>query len=186
MRKVMVYNNVSLDGYFVDAKGDMSWAHKRDPEWSEYVAENSRGSSVLLFGRVTYDLMAGFWPTEVAKQSLPDVAERMNSGPKIVFSRTMESASWSNTELIKGDLTANVAKMKQEPGDPIVIMGSGSIISQLSEARLIDEYQIVMTPVVLGSGRTMFQGVTERLPLKLTKSRAFGNGSVVLWYELPQ
>jgi len=183
MRKVMVYNNVSLDGYFVDAKGDMSWAHKRDPEWGEFVAENSQGGSVLLFGRVTYDLMAGFWPTEAALKSLPAVAEQMNRGSKVVFSRTMEKASWNNTSLIKGDLAAEVRKMKQEPGDPMVIMGSGSIISQLTDERLIDEYQIVMTPIALGKGRTMFEGIKEKLPLKLTKSRAFGNGSVVLWYE---
>lgn len=183
MRKVMVYNNVSLDGYFVDAKGDMSWAHKRDPEWSEFVAENAQGGNVLLFGRVTYDLMAGFWPTEAALKSLPAVAEQMNSGPKVVFSRTMEEASWNNTRLIKGDLAAEVRKMKQEPGDPMVVMGSGSIISQLTDERLIDEYQIVMTPIALGKGRTMFEGIKEILPLKSTKSRAFGNGSVVLWYE---
>jgi dihydrofolate reductase len=127
--------------------------------------------------------MAGFWPTEVALKSLPAVAEQMNSGPKVVFSRTMAEASWNNTRLIKSDLAAEVRKMKQEPGDPMVIMGSGSIISQLTDERLIDEYQIVMTPIALGKGRTMFEGIKEKLPLKLTKSRAFGNGSVVLWYE---
>ena len=183
MRKVTVYNNVSVDGYFVDANGDMSWAHKRDPEWSAFVAENAQGGSVLLFGRVTYDLMAGFWPTEAALKTLPDVAKRMNNLPKVVFSRTMDKASWNNTKLIKGDLAAEVRKMKEEPGDPMVIMGSGSIISQLTAERLIDEYQIVTTPIVLGKGRTMFDGIKEKLRLKLTKSRAFGNGSVVLWYE---
>jgi dihydrofolate reductase len=85
--------------------------------------------------------------------------------------------------MMKGDLASEVRRMKQEPGDPMVILGSGSIVSQLTDARLIDEYQVVVTPVVLGKGRTMFEGVKERLPLKLTKSRAFGNGSVVLWYE---
>jgi dihydrofolate reductase len=184
MRKVMVYNNVSLDGYFVDAKGDMSWAHKRDPEWSAFVAENAQGGSVLMFGRVTYDLMAGFWPTEAALKSLPAVAERMNSLPKVVFSRTMDKASWKNTKLITGDLAAEVRKMKEQPGDPMVLMESGSIISQLTEERLIDEYQIVMTPIVLGNGRTMFDGIKDKFALKLTKSRAFHNGSVVLWYEL--
>lgn len=183
MRKVMVYNSVSLDGYFVDAQGDMSWAHKRDPEWSAFVAENAQGGSVLLFGRVTYELMAGFWPTDAAMQTLPAVAERMNAGPKVVFSRTMDKASWNNTKLIQGDLAAEVRKMKQAAGDPLVIMGSGSIVSQLTDERLIDEYQMVMTPIVLGKGRTMFDGIKERVSLRLTKSRAFGNGSVVLWYE---
>jgi dihydrofolate reductase len=184
VRRVMVFNNVSLDGYFVDAKGDMSWAHKRDPEWNAFASENAKGGGgVLLFGRVTYDLMAGFWPTEPAIKTLPDVAERMNNGPKVVFSRTMEKASWNNTKLIKGDLAAEVRKMKQEHGDPMVIMGSGSIISQLTDERLIDEYQIVVIPIVLGKGRTMFDGVRERVPLKLTKSRVFSNGNMVLWYE---
>jgi dihydrofolate reductase len=85
--------------------------------------------------------------------------------------------------LVKGDLTAEVRKLKREPGDPMVILGSGSIISQLTDERLIDEYQIVMTPIALGRGRTMFDGIKEKLRLKLMKSRAFGNGSVVLWYE---
>jgi dihydrofolate reductase len=183
MRKVMVFNSVSLDGYFVDAAGDMSWAYKQDPEWSAFVSENSQGGSVLTFGRVTYEMMDGFWPTEAAIQSLPAVAGRMNSLPKVVFSRTMDKASWNNTRLVKGGLAAEVRKMKQEPGDPMVIMGSGSIVAQLTDDRLIDEYQIVLTPIVLGKGRTMFDGIKERLRLKLTKSRAFGNGSVVLWYE---
>ena len=87
MRKVLVYNSVSLDGYFVDANGDMSWAHKRDPEWNAFVADNSRGGSVLMFGRVTYDLMASFWPTEAALKTLPAVAERMNSGPKVALKK---------------------------------------------------------------------------------------------------
>lgn len=183
MRKVLVFNSVSLDGYFVGANGDISWAHKTDPEWDAFVSENARGNGVLMFGRVTYDLMAGFWPTEAGLKSFSDVAERMNSAQKVVFSRTMDKASWNNTKLIKGDPAAEVRKMKQEPGDPMVIMGSGSIVSQLSEARLIDEYQIVLTPIVLGKGRTMFDSVKETLPLKLTKSRPFGDGRVVLWYE---
>ena len=182
----MVYNNVSLDGYFVDRKGDMSWAHKQDPEWSAFVAENSQGGGVLLFGRETYDLMAGYWPTQAAIKNLPVVAERMNNLPKVVFSRTMDKASWNNTKLIKGDLASEVRKMKQEPGDAMVLMGSGSVIAQLTEERLIDEYQIVMNPIVLGKGRTMFDGIKERFPLKLTKSRAFGNGNVVLWYDLAE
>jgi len=185
MRKLMVYNSVSLDGYFVDGNGDMSWAHKRDPEWNAFVAENARGDSVMLFGRVTYDMMSRFWPTDAALKSLPEVAARMNSAPKVVFSRTMDKATWNNTRLIKDNLVEEVRKMKQEPGDPMVILGSGNIIAQLSGARLIDEYQLVLTPIVLGRGRTMFDGIPERMPLKLTKSRAFGNGSVVVWYELP-
>jgi dihydrofolate reductase len=183
MRRLIVFNNVTLDGYFTDSKGDMSWAHKQDAEWNAFASGNASGGGMLLFGRITYELMASFWPTPVAMQNLPVVAEGMNRMPKVVFSRTMDKASWSNTTLVKGDLAAEVRKMKQEPGPGMAILGSGSIVSQLAQAGLIDEYQVVVNPIVLGKGRTMFEGVDKKLNLKLTKTRAFGNGNVVLCYE---
>jgi dihydrofolate reductase len=183
MRKLVVFNNVSLDGYFVDARGDMSWAHQQDAEWGAFTSENASGGGELVFGRVTYDMMAGYWPTAAARQGNPVVAEHMNSLPKVVFSRTLAKADWQNTRLIKGDLAEATRQLKQEPGPGMVILGSGSIVCQLTDARLIDEYQVVVCPVVLGGGRTMFQGVKERLGLTLKRTRAFGNGNVVLWYE---
>jgi dihydrofolate reductase len=183
LRKLKVFNAVSLDGYFSDAHGDMSWAHKHDDEWLKFASENASGGGELVFGRVTYEMMAGYWPTPEALKDAPVVAEHMNSLPKLVFSRTLETASWSNTKLVNGDITAEVAKMKQEPGQDMVIMGSGSIVAQLTEARLIDEYQVVLNPIVLGSGKTMFDGVKDKVGLTLTKDRTFGNGNVVLWYE---
>jgi dihydrofolate reductase len=183
MPKLVVYNAVSLDGYFTDANGDMSWAHKQDPEWQAFVSENASGGGQLLFGRVTYDLMASFWPTPLAAQSNPVVVERMNTLRKFVFSTTLDKVSWNNTTLLKGDLATEVRKLKQEPGPNIVIMGSGSVVAQLADAGLIDEYQIVLNPLVVGSGRTLFEGVKRKLPMKLAKSRAFGNGNVVLFYE---
>jgi dihydrofolate reductase len=183
MSKLVVYNSISLDGYFTDANGDMSWAHKQDPEWQAFVSENARGGGQLLFGRITYDLMASFWPTPLAAQSNPIVVERMNSLRKFVFSTTLDKVTWSNTILFKGDLTTEVRKLKQEPGPNIVIMGSGSVVAQLADAGLIDEYQIVLNPVVVGVGRTLFEGVKRKLPMKLARSRAFGNGNVVLFYE---
>ncbi len=183
MRKLVVFNHVTLDGFFVDMKGDMSWAHKNDAEWNAFVAENAGGGGQLLFGRVTYDLMAGFWPTLHAIQSMPVVAERMNNLPKVVFSKTLEKASWNNTKLVKGDIATAIRTMKKEPGEGMVILGSGSIVSQLAQEGLIDEYQIVVNPVVLGRGKTMFDGIKRKLVLKLTKSRIFGNGNVMLCYE---
>src|SRR4051794_19447024 len=183
MSKLVVYNSMSLDGYFTDANGDMSWAHKRDPEWQAFVTENASGGGQLLFGRVTYDLMASFWPTPLAAQSNPIVVDRMNNLQKYVFSTTLDKASWNNTRLFKGDLATEVRKLKQEPGPNIVIMGSGSVVAQLADAGLIDEYQIVLNPLVVGGGRTLFEGVKRKLPMKLAKSRAFGNGNVVLFYE---
>ena len=176
MRKLHVFDNVSLDGFFVDASGDMSWAHRRDEEWNAFASSNASGNGDLLFGRVTYEMMAAFWPTPQAAQMLPDVAAGMNTMHKIVV-------AWQNTTLLEGDLAAEVRQLKEQPGPDIVILGSGSIVSQLTEARLIDEYQIVLNPVVLGRGRTLFETVTQRLCLKLTKTRSVANGTVVLWFE---
>ena len=185
MRKLKVFNQMSLDGYIADAQSDMSWAHadSDDAEWNAWSAENAGGGGTLVFGRVTYDLMVSYWPTPEAMQAAPVFAERMNNLPKVVFSRTLEAPSWNNTKLVTGDIVAEVAKMKQEPGDDMVIMGSGSIVAQLTEARLIDEYQVVLNPIVLGSGKTMFEGVTHKVGLKLTDERAFKNGKVVLSYQ---
>ncbi|HZI10113.1 MAG TPA: dihydrofolate reductase family protein [Myxococcus sp.] len=183
MRKLSVFNNVSLDGYFTDSSGDMSWAHKQDAEWNEFVAGNASGGGALVLGRVTYEMMAGFWPTPAALAMNPVVAERMNTMPKAVFSRTLDKASWNNTRLLKGDLAAEMRKLKAEPGPDMVILGSGSIVAQLASAGLIDEYQVVVHPFALGGGRTLFQGVPRRLGLTLQKTRAFGNGAVVLWYQ---
>jgi dihydrofolate reductase len=174
---------LSLDGFFVDCKGDMSWAHKNDAEWNAFVNENASGNGVLVFGRITYELMASYWPTPMALQNSPVVAKGMNDMPKIVFSRTLDDASWSNTKLVKGDLAAEMRKLKKEPGPDMVILGSGSIVSQLAQQNLIDEYQIALSPIVLGKGRTMFEGLNEKLNLKLTKSRTFGNGTVFACYQ---
>jgi dihydrofolate reductase len=183
MRKLIAFEHVSLDGFFVDAQGDMSFAHKQDPEWNEFSASNASGDGSLLFGRVTYEMMAGFWPTPAARETMPEVAEGMNTMPKVVFSRTLEKAAWKNTRLVKGDLVAEVRRMKKDTGPGIAILGSGSIVSQLTQAGLIDELQIVVNPVVLGKGRTLFEGVGQNIALKLVGSRAFGNGNVVLRYE---
>jgi dihydrofolate reductase len=184
MRKLKVFNSVTLDGYFTDKNNDMSWAHRQaDPEWDTFTAENAKGGGVLLFGRVTYELMASFWPTPQAMQMMPDVAKGMNNLPKFVFSRTLGKVTWNNTKLVKGDLIEEVKKMKSEAGDDMVIMGSGTIVSQLSQQRLIDEYQIVLVPIVLGEGRTMFDGLKEKLDMKRMSTREFKNGNIVLSYE---
>lgn len=183
MRKLVVFNQVTLDGFFADLQGNMSWAHKDDAEWNAFVAENAGGGGQLIFGRVTYDMMASFWPTPHAAEMMPVVAERMNNLPKVVFSRTLDEARWSNTKLVKGDLAAEIRRMKEEPGEGLVILGSGSIVSQLAQENLIDAYQLVVNPVVLGSGRSMFDGVEKKLALKLTNTRTFGNGNVLLCYE---
>lgn len=188
MRKLSVFDHLSLDGYFVDRNGDMSWAKTDpgDPEWDAFVADNARGGSELLFGRITYELMAGFWPTPFAIETMPEVAARMNTLPKIVFSRSLTEASWSNTTLVSGDLIAETHRLKSRSGPDMVILGSGSIVAQLARAGLIDDYQLVVNPVALGAGRTLFEDTPGILRLKRTATRAFRNGKVLLCYEPQQ
>ena len=183
MRKIIVFNQCTVDGYFADMNGDMSWAHNNDAEFDAFVAGNASAGGELLFGRITYELMASYWPTPYAIENDPVVAKGMNDLPKVVFSRTLAKASWNNTKLVKSGMAAEIRKMKKEPGKDMVIMGSGSIVSQLAQEGLIDEYQIVVIPVVLGKGRAMFDGIKEKLTLKLIKSRTFRNGNVFLCYE---
>lgn len=182
MSKLMVFNSVSVDGYFTDTKGDMSWAHQDDPEWRKFTIENSSGDGILLFGRVTYEMMVSYWPTPQAKQQFPEVAERMNKAQKVVFSRTLNKAAWNNTRLLKSDLPGEVRKMKKGSND-IVILGSGTIVSQLAQENLIDQYQMIVNPIVLGAGRTLFEGMKNKFPLKRTQSRTFKNGNVLVTYE---
>jgi len=184
MRRLTMFNNISLDGYFVDAQGEMSWARvdSDDAEFAEFTAGNVRGDGVLVFGRVTYDLMAGFWPTPAAAQHFPEVARRMNTGLKIVFSRTLGKAGWNNVTLVNEDPSAALGRLKREQGPDLVILGSGTIVAQAAAAGLIDEYQFVVNPVILGTGRSLFESVSTRPQLKLLKNRAFKNGRTYLTY----
>ncbi len=182
MRKLIVFESVSVDGYFVDNGGDMSWAHNPDAEFDAFTSENAKGCGTLVFGRITYELMAGWWPTSEAARMAPEVAAAMNRLPKVVFSRKLEKADWSNTRLIKSDPVAAIRALKAEEGKDLVIMGSGSLVALLAPTSLIDEYQLVLVPVALGGGRTLFQGIGGRLPLTLAESRRFKNGNVFLRY----
>jgi dihydrofolate reductase len=184
MRKIGVFNSITLDGYFTDRHGDMSWAHaQQDAEWNEFIAGNAGGDAAFLFGRITYEMMASFWPTPQAREMAPEVAEAMNARQKLVFSRTMTRASWNNTRLLKGDTIGEVQKLKQETGPGLMIFGSGTLVAPLARAGLIDEYTMVIHPLALGAGRTMFEGMEAKLSLRVTKSRVFKSGQVVVWYE---
>lgn len=183
MARLSVFNQISLDGYICDTNGDMSWAHRDDPEWNRFTTENAVGGGQLVLGRITYELMAGFWPTPFAVEQMPPVAERMNNMPKLVFSRKLREAAWNNTRVFNGDIAGEMRRMKQETGPDMTILGSGSIVSQLAPESLIDEYQMVVVPIILGNGKTMFAGIKEKINLTLIQVRTFANGNVLLRYE---
>jgi dihydrofolate reductase len=181
MRRIIVFNLVTLDGYFAGQGGDISW-HNVDDEFQELAEKASNSGSTLLFGRVTYELMASFWPTPEAIKTDPIVAAGMNRSEKVVFSRTLDRVNWNNTRLVKDHMIAEVRKLKQGSGNDLTVLGSGSIVSQLAQEGLIDEYNILLNPVVIGKGKTMFEGIKSRLNLKLTATRTFGNGNILLTY----
>lgn len=185
MPRLTVFNQISVDGYFTDAQNDIGWTHPPDDdaEFREFVEGNASGSGTLLFGRKTYEMMASFWPTPGAAAQFPGVAARMNGRPKVVFSRTLTVAGWINTRLVVDGLVEEVRRMKLAGDQDMTILGSGSVVAQLAEARLIDEYQMLVFPLVLGEGRTMFDGMKQRLPLTLTRSRKFRDGRMFLVYE---
>lgn len=184
-RTIGAFLQVSLDGYYCDPAGDMRFAHKppEDTEWNTFVAGNASGNGALLFGRVTYEMMAAWWPTPMAAAAMPAVAAGMNAMPKYVFSRTLSHAAWANTTLLRGSLPDAIRRLTAEPGPDLVVLGSGSIVTQLADAGLLDTLQVVICPVALGAGKSLFGGLGRPAHLTLTQSRVFANGSVVLWYE---
>jgi len=180
MQKLRVFESISVDGYFRDSSGDMSWAHagRADAEFTDWVGKNASSGGGLLFGRKTYQMMEAFWPTPLAAQQMPVVAKGMNAATKYVASKTIKP-TWNNTQLLKGDLIEAVRSLKESAGPGLTLLGSGSVAAQLGEAGLVDEYQFVLIPVALGGGRTVF---AQRRELRLIEQRAFRCGNVVVTY----
>lgn len=183
MRKLFEFNLVTLDGYFEGPNRDIGW-HNVDAEFNDYAVDMLNSVDTLIFGRVTYELMANYWPTPAAMKNDPIVAEKMNMLPKIVFSRkTLDKVEWHNTKLVKDIIEVDIENMKREPGKDMVVLGSGSIVSAFAQRGLIDEYRIMINPIVLGDGIPLFKGIKDRINLNLIKTRTFRNGNVLLYYQ---
>lgn len=182
MRKVFLFMMVTLDGFFEGPNQDISW-HNVDEEFNEFAIQQLDELDTLLFGRVTYEVMASFWPTQFALENDPIVAGKMNAIPKVVFSRTLEKAEWHNTRLVKEHIAEEVSKLKQQPGKDLAIFGSSDLTVSLLEMGLVDELRIMVNPVVLGSGKALFHGIHDKLNLKLLKTKTFGSGNVLLYYQ---
>ena len=182
MGKLRAFNFVTLNGFFKGLGQDTSW-HKHDEEGARFSEENMRSGSILLFGRVTYEMMAGFWPSKMAYENFPKVAAGMNSAEKIVFSRTLRQADWQNTRVIKENMFDEIKKLKQQ-GKNMTILGSGSIISFFAQHGLLDEIIVMIDPVAIAGGTPIFKDVDHNINLKLKSTRIFKNGSIVIGYEL--
>jgi len=185
MRQLVVFDYITLDGYFAGRDGDINFLRQRlrDDEFYSFAVENINAAGAFLFGRVTYEVMVSYWPTATAIKEDPAIAERMNSLQKFVLSRTLTRSDWNNTQVLTGDMASEVRKIKQSPGKRIAILGSGSIVAQLAPLGLIDVFEIVLNPVAIGRGRSLFENIGDQLTLRLVKSRSFRNGNVLLCYE---
>ncbi len=177
-----MFNMVSLDGFFEGPDREIDW-HVVDDEFNQYAIDQFSTVDVILFGRATYLMMASFWPSEIALKEDPVTARFMNETAKIVFSRTLDKAAWQNTRLVKGDAAMEIVRLRQQPGGDMIIFGSGQLVSSLAPLGLIDEYRLMVNPVVLGSGNPLFQDLKSRLQMKLLNTRIFKSGNVLLTYQ---
>ncbi len=186
MRKIIVTMWVTLDGFIAGPNGEMNWIMV-DQAMGQYEDDLVSSADTLILGRVTYQSFAGSWPYVPENPSVSEgekeYARKLNSMRKIVFSKTLEKAEWNNSQLVKEVLPEEIAKMKQEPGKDIVIYGSASIVQTLTNLGLIDEYQLLVHPVVLGSGKPLFAGIAKPAQLRLLQTKSFPSGVVGLYYE---
>lgn len=176
MRKLFWMMMTSLDGFMAGPDGELDW-HVTHGEFARYVGEMLRSIDAILLGRTTYELFASYWPTSTQPE-----ARALNELPKVVFSRTLSKVEWSNSRLVKDDAEGEVARLKREAGKDLVLLGSAALASVLVRAGLVDEYRVLVNPVLLGAGVLTFKNVGGRTPLRLRRARALDSGVVVLDY----
>jgi len=186
MKKITVFNHVTIDGYYAGPNGEIDWfyAVPHDNEWHKYTHSQAGGNSTLIFGRTTYEMMKSYWPTPDAIKNDPGMAKSVNESPKIVFSKKIKSAkeepNWKKITLYHEINPDQIIKLKKK--NDMTILGSGSIVQQFSNLNLIDNYFLVVVPVILGAGKSFFDGVAKK-NLKLVEARSFKNGIVLLHYK---
>jgi len=195
MRRIVVFDNVTADGYFADTRGSLDWVMPNDQVFRA-AAESHERIDTMLFGRRTYEMFEQFWPHALDDpETAPDphsagrrstvnreMAVWINETNKIVFSRTRKDVTWQNSQLIRELEPQNIEAMKGGPGSDMIVFGSGSIVGQLSEHGLIDEYMLVVNPILLGDGRPLIRGMAKRTKLNLQDATSYSSGHVMLRY----
>jgi dihydrofolate reductase len=187
MRKIILMMSVSLDGFIEGPNRELDW-HMVDDELHGHFNEQLSGMSAFLDGRVTYELMAGFWPTADTDPSstgpMVEFARIWRDMPKIVFSRTLKRADW-NTTVVPDVVADEIMELKAHPGGDMVL-GGADLAAEFMRQDLIDEYRLYVHPVVIGQGKPLFQPSDARINLQLAETRTFGNGVVLLRYKRPE
>ena len=196
MRQIVVFDRVSADGYYASTDGNLNWAVP-EPELDKGAAGSLDGADTMLFGRRTYNMFESFWPKALDNSTTaPDphapgrrntemhaLAVWINDTAKVVYSRTRTSVTWKNSRLAGEFDPREVAAMKQQPGRNIMVFGSGSVVSLLAEHDLVDEYQLVVNPVLLGGGQTLVRGLSAARPVELIEAATYASGNVKLRYR---
>ena len=182
MRKIIVSNMVSIDGYIEGPNRELNW-HVVNDEFLKYAEDMLNAADILLFGRLTYEMMAAYWTLPESIKNDAVIAGKMNRLTKIVFSKTLDKVDWENSSLIKENIKEEMLKLKEQPGKDIVILGSGSIVSAFTQMGIIDEYRIIINPVILGAGNPQFHGNLDKTLLRLTEFKKLKSGVVVLYYQ---
>lgn len=182
MRRIFAFLVSSVDGYYEGPNQEFDWPVV-DDEFNQFAIEQLSEVDTLIFGRVTYEGMASYWPTPAAEQNDPEVTGAMNSLNKIVVSRTLGEPTWANTRLVKDDVVGELTRLKQQPGKDMVVMGSSNLTVNLLRAGLVDELRIMVMPVVLGDGHSLFRTAEDRIGLKLVSVKPFESGNVWLTYQ---
>jgi dihydrofolate reductase len=188
LRKIIVTMRVSLDGFITGPHGEMEWMEEFfDEALANYESELQKTVDTTLFGRVTYQDFESYWPMvaldPASPKGLAEYAHQLNAMRKIVFSRTLSHVEWNNSTLVKEIVPEEITKMKHEPGRDMVIYGSASIVQTLTNLGLIDQYQLLVYPVVLGSGKPLFQNILHKVKLLLISATTHPSGVVVLSYQ---
>lgn len=179
-----MFNMLSIDGFFEGPNHNIDW-HTVDDEFNAMAKQQQQEFDTLLFGNTTYTLFEEYWPKELVAPETSDddrvIAKQIDDKKKYVVSKTRKEVNWNNAEILSGDVVEEVKKLKESEGGTIMIYGSGMLVRALTDAGLIDEYRIIISPVILGKGTNLFEG-TQMKKLKLIKSQSFGNGNVYNWY----
>jgi len=182
MSKLVSFMVVTLDGYYEGPNGEFDWPNV-DDEFNEFAISQINDIDTLLFGRATYEGMASYWPTPAADEDDPVIADRMNTIPKIVFSSTLGTADWQNTRLVTDGAADAIAELKQQRGGDLALFGSPTLTASLIEQGLVDELRVMVQPILLGGGKSLFSALTRRVPIELLRATVFHSGNVLLTYR---
>lgn len=182
MRKLSAFNFITLNGYYKGINEDTSW-HQHTEEGAAYSTQQMKSGNTLIFGRKTYEMMYSFWPGPMAAQYFPEVAKGMNAVEKIVISKTLSAPEWNNTTLLPAPLIDGITALKKSAGKNLTILGSGSIIAQLVDHNLIDEFQFMIDPVTIPAGTEIFHGCQNKIELELISTKVFNSGAILATYQ---